>query len=120
MYRDPPEAPRGPGIAIADIITVMTAFGSVLAARFRRERAGEGEQIDVALFDSLFAANDESLQRCLIDGLAKPAYHPVHKTKDGYITANIGPDFRAWENLCKAIGRTDFLQVARFSTLDAL
>jgi crotonobetainyl-CoA:carnitine CoA-transferase CaiB-like acyl-CoA transferase len=120
MYRDPPEAPRGPGIAIADVITGMTAFAAILTALYRRERTGQGEQIDVALFDSLFSANDESLQRCLIDGVAKPAYHPVHKTKDGYVTANIGPDFRAWQNICAAMGRLDLLQDPRFASLDAV
>jgi len=116
MHRDPPEAPRGPGIALADVMTGITAFGAICAALFRRERTGEGEYVDVALFDSLFAANDMSLQNYLISGNVNVFYHPVHKTRDGYITANVGPDFRAWQNVCKAMGRADLLDDARFST----
>ncbi len=120
MYRNPPQIPHGPGIAIADVITGITAYGAICAALFKRERTGQGERIDLSLFDSLFAANDESLQRCLIDGVAKPTYHPVHKTVDGYVTANIGPDFRAWQNICKAMGRPDVLLDPRFSSLAAV
>jgi crotonobetainyl-CoA:carnitine CoA-transferase CaiB-like acyl-CoA transferase len=116
MHRDPPEAPRGPGIALADVMTGITAFGAICAALFRRERTGEGEYVDVALFDSLFAANDMSLQNYQITGNVNVFYHPVHKTKDGYITANVGPDFRAWQNVCAAMGRTDLLDDPRFSS----
>ena len=116
LHCDPPEEPRGPGIAIADVVTGITAFGAICAALFRRERSGQGEHIDVALFDSLFAANDMSLQHCLLTGDVNVFYHPVHKTRDGYVTANIGPDFRAWQNVCKAMERLDLLDDVRFST----
>lgn len=120
LHRDPPEQPRGPGIAVADVTAGLTAFGAICAALFKRERTGRGEWVDVALFDALFAANDETLQRCLIDGTARPAYHPVHKTRDGYVTANIGPDYRAWQNICKAMGRPELLDDPRFASLEAV
>lgn len=120
LHRDPAEAPRGPGIAIADVICGITAFGAICAALFRRERTGEGEYVDVALFDALYAANDMSLQNFLITGNVDVFYHPVHKTCDGYITANVGPDFRSWQNVCKAMGRTDLLADPRFATQAAV
>lgn len=120
LYRDPPVAAFGPGVAIADVVTGITAYGAICAALYKRERTGRGERIDLALFDSLFAANDDTLQRCLIDGVVNPGYHPVHKTLDGFVTANIGPDFRAWQNICKAMGRTELLQDPRFATLAAV
>ncbi len=120
LHRDPPEVPRGPGVAIADVMAGITAFGAISAALFRRERTGEGEWLDVALFDSLFVANDDSVQGCLIDGQVKPAYHAVHKTLDGYVTANVGPDFRAWQNICAAMGRPELLKDERFCSLAAV
>lgn len=120
LQRNPPERPRGPGIALADVVTGITAFGAICAALFKRERTGRGERIDVALFDSLFAANDETLQQCLIAGTAQAQYHPVHQTSDGYVTANIGPDFRAWQNICQAVGRPELLEDPRFSSLPAV
>jgi crotonobetainyl-CoA:carnitine CoA-transferase CaiB-like acyl-CoA transferase len=120
LHHNPPEPPRGPGIAIADVVTGISAFGAICAALFRRERTGDGEYIDVALFDTLFAANDMSLQNYLITGEVNVFHHPVHKTKDGYLTANIGPDFRAWQNVCKAMGKEELLQDPRFSSQAAV
>lgn len=120
LHRDPPEPPRGPGIAIADVMTGISAFGAICAALLKRERTGEGECIDIALFDTLFAANDMSLQHYLLTGEVDVFYHPVHQTRDGFVTANIGPDFRAWENVCKALGHEEALADPRFSSQKAL
>ncbi len=120
LHHNPPQTPRGPGIAIADVITGISAFGAICAALFKRERTGEGEYIDIALFDSLFAANDMSLQNYLISGEVSVFHHPVHKTKDGYLTANVGPDFRAWQNVCKAMGKEELLKDPRFSSQAAV
>jgi len=116
LHHKPPEAPRGPGIAIADVITGVSAFGAICAALLKRERTGDGEYIDIALFDTLFSANDMSLQNYLLTGDVDVFYHPVHRTRDGYLTANIGPDFRAWQNVCKAMGKEELLDDPRFST----
>lgn len=115
LHRDPPEAPRGPGIAIADVVTGLVAFGAICAALVRRERTGEGEYVDLALFDSLFATNDVSIQHWLLTGETSVIYHPVHATRDGWVTANIGPDFRAWQGVCTAMGRLDLLEDPRFA-----
>jgi crotonobetainyl-CoA:carnitine CoA-transferase CaiB-like acyl-CoA transferase len=120
LHHNPPDVPRGPGIAIADVITGISAFGAICAALFKRERTGQGEYIDIALFDSLFAANDMSLQNFLITGEVSVFHHPVHKTKDGYLTANVGPDFRAWQNVCKAMGKEELLRDPRFSSQSAV
>jgi len=114
MRYDPPQAPRGPGVAIADMVAGLTAFGAIGAALFRRERTGRGEHVDVALFDALFSINDFAYQSALLEEAYDLWYHPVHKSRDGYITANVGPDFRAWANLCKAMRREDLLDDPRF------
>lgn len=116
LHRDPPEAPRGPGIAIGDTTAGLTAFGAVCAALYKRERTGEGDHIDIALFDSLFGSNDFGLQAALLSPKVDIWYHPVHKTRDGYVTANVGPDFRAWKSVCQAMQRPDLLKDERFST----
>lgn len=117
LHRDPPEKPRGPGIAIADTTSGITAFGAICAALFKRERTGRGDHIDISLFDALFCSNDSTYQEALQPGGDVSVwYHPVHATKDGYVTANVGPDFRAWENVCKAMQREDLLADLRFDS----
>lgn len=115
LHRAVPAEPTGPGIAVADVVTGITAFGAICAALYRREKTGEGERVDIALFDSLFVANDFSFQHYLITGEVEVFHHPVHRTLDGHLTANIGPDFRAWQNVCKAMGRPELLQDPRFA-----
>lgn len=100
LHRNPPEPPRGPGIAIGDTTAGLTAFGAICAALFKREQTGEGEHIDIALFDALFGSNGVALQTALMTDDFEVWYHPVHATCDGYVTANVGPDFRAWANVC--------------------
>jgi crotonobetainyl-CoA:carnitine CoA-transferase CaiB-like acyl-CoA transferase len=115
LHRDPPEMPRGPGIAIADTTTGLTAFGAVGAALYRKAMTGEGEHIDIALFDSLYGSNDSSLQTYLMNGEIDVWYHPVYATKDGYLTTLVGPDHRSWRNTCVAMGRAELADDPRFS-----
>lgn len=120
LHRDPPEAPRGPGIAIGDTTTGLTAFGAVSAALYRKATTGEGDHIDIALFDSLFGSNDSSLQHYLTTGDIDVWYHPVHATKDGYLTANVGPDHRSWAGACAAMGKPELANDPRFADATAL
>lgn len=120
LHRDPPEAPRGPGIAIGDTTTGLTAFGAIGAALYRKATTGEGDHIDIALFDSLYGSNDSSLQTYLSNGEIDVWYHPVYATKDGYLTALVGPDHRSWRNTCIAMGRPELAEDPRFCNESAL
>lgn len=114
LHRDPPETPRGPGIAIADTTTGLSAFGAIGAALYRKATIGEGDHIDMALFDSLYGSNDMSLQTYLTTGEIDVWYHPVHATKDGYVTALAGPDHGSWTRTCKAMGKPELAEDPRF------
>jgi crotonobetainyl-CoA:carnitine CoA-transferase CaiB-like acyl-CoA transferase len=120
LHRDPPEEPRGPGIAIGDTTAGLTAYGAVVTALYRKAMTGEGEHIDIALFDSLFGSNDSSLQTYLTTGKVDVWYHPVHATKDGYVTALVGPDHRSWRGACAAMGRPELAEDPRFADVASL
>ena len=120
LHRDPPEAPRGPGIAIGDTTTGLTAFGAIATALYRKATTGDGDHIDIALFDSLYGSNDSSLQAYLASGEIDVWYHPVYATKDGYLTALVGPDHRSWRNTCSAMGRPELAEEPRFCDESAL
>ena len=114
LHRDPPETPRGPGIAIADTTTGLTAFGAVGAALYRKAITGEGDHLDIALFDSRYGSNDSSLQAYLTSGEIDVWYHPVHRAKDGYVTALAGPDHASWRRTCLAMGQPELAEDPRF------
>ncbi len=114
LHREPAEVPRGPGIAIADTTTGLTAFGAVGAALYRKAMTGEGDHLDIGLFDSLYGSNDSSLQAYLTSGEIDIWYHPVHATKDGYVTALAGPDHASWRRICVAMGQPELAEDPRF------
>jgi CoA:oxalate CoA-transferase len=94
LRRTPPEIPRGPGSGISDLMAGVSAFGAICAALFKRERTGQGEHVDIALFDTLFGASDAAAQTALLGDPVGVWYHPVHAALDGSVTATVGPDLR--------------------------
>jgi itaconate CoA-transferase len=48
-----PEAPGRVGVSIADISCGVTAYGAIVQALYARQRTGQGEGLQVSLFDTL-------------------------------------------------------------------
>jgi itaconate CoA-transferase len=64
------ETPSKAGIAVTDIAAGMYAYSGILAALFRRERAGEGAAIEVSLFEAL------------AEWMGFPAYYAMYGDKE--------------------------------------
>jgi crotonobetainyl-CoA:carnitine CoA-transferase CaiB-like acyl-CoA transferase len=122
------EPDRGPlkhGMAIADLVTGMSATQAVLAALLARARSGKGQLIDMALLDCAVAllANMASGHIVTGDepkrfGNAHPTLAPyqLFETQDGKFVLAVGNDgqFRA---LCeRVIARPDLAGDPRYST----
>jgi len=98
---------------MADIYTGMvTAFG-IMQALFMRERTGQGQLVDSAMFDNMLSLNESMVTLFSTAGQSPTRGVPknlfprgAYKTKDGYIALNV-PDNRIWERLCVAMGRED-------------
>jgi formyl-CoA transferase len=111
------------GVALTDVITGLFAANAILAALHHRERSGEGQFIDVALFDAQVA----SLVNVAHNALAgEPArrYGNAHAnivpyqsfaTNDGHIALAVGTDAQ-FQRLCDVMGRDDLKRDARFAT----
>ena len=56
------------GVAIIDIITGLFASEAILAALYERERSGEGQSIDVPLFDTAINMLNHAAMAFLLDG----------------------------------------------------
>lgn len=98
--------PQKVGVAIADIMTGMYATTAILAALSARERNGEGQVIDVPLYDSQVAWLANQNMNYLIGGVVperRGTAHPnivpyqAFETADGYLMLTVGNDrqFRA-------------------------
>jgi len=102
-------------IALGDLFTgVMTGY-QVLLALFMRERTGQGQYIDAAMYDSLVALNEKSLMLYTFAGeiltRGRDKYQAPYRTfavNDGYV-ALITPNDFIWARFCKALGREEWI-----------
>jgi crotonobetainyl-CoA:carnitine CoA-transferase CaiB-like acyl-CoA transferase len=106
---------------IGDKVAALTIVQSVLAALLHRERTGEGQRVEVPMFDAMLAFNlVEHLSRAAIEG--EPAgynrmltsHRGPHRTSDGYIAMMPYTD-RQWRALFAAVGREALLDEPWFA-----
>lgn len=110
------DAPRYVPLNMADRTSGLTAVGPVLAALYHRERTGEGQAIEVAMFEALVdfvfgdhlgghsfepAAGDFGYTR-LLTTLRRP-----HRTLDGFLCVLLYED-KQWERFFKLAGKSEF------------
>ncbi len=112
------------GVGIADVMCGMYGAVAVLAALHERERSGEGQYIDMSLFDSQIAwlineglnylATGEVPQR---RGTAHPNIVPyqVFAASDGYFMLAVGNDGQ-FGRFCQVAGLAGLTEDARFAT----
>ncbi|WP_020677908.1 CaiB/BaiF CoA transferase family protein [Geopsychrobacter electrodiphilus] len=98
---EPGGGPMKVGVAIVDIFTGMYASTAVLAALAHRERTGEGQHIDLALFDVQVATLANQAMNYLVSGTAPGRLGNAHPnivpyqalaTADGHIILAVGND----------------------------
>ncbi len=99
------------GVGIADVMCGMYACTAILAALQHREKTGEGQYIDISLFDTQVAWLVNSAQNYLTSGQQPERYgngHPnivpyeVFPTSDGYFALAVGNDVQ-FKALCEVI-----------------
>jgi formyl-CoA transferase len=112
------------GVAIVDITAGMYASHAILAALHHREKTGEGQFIDVALFDSQLGWLANVGQNYLVSEKPPQRYGNAHanivpyevfQTFDGYLALGIGND-RQYQILCDAANRPDLWNDECFQT----
>ncbi len=115
------EHPFPPGITVADIVTGMNACTAILAALYDRNQTGRGQEIDISLMDSQLAFLGETAA----DGPIRagtpwtPRRHGLQRTRDGYLTINLGPP-KNWPRLAAAMGKPDLPLPTEPGKADAL
>jgi len=120
---EPDGQPMKLGVAITDIVTGMNATQAILAALYARERTGQGQVIDIALFDSAVAVLANVASGYLATGELPKRYGNAHatvvpyqlfRTRDGSIALAVGND-RQFAKLCRQVlERPELAEDARF------
>ena len=118
------EEPAKVGVAISDVLTGLFTCIGILAALQHRNRTGEGQEIDISLFDSQLAAlvNVASNYLCTGElperlGNQHPNIVPyqVFKAKDGDLVVAVGND-EQFHRFCVLLGRQDLSRLDRYTT----
>ncbi len=121
---EPDGPPEKVGVAITDITPGLYATIGILAALSHRDRTGEGQHIDMALFDAQVAALANQSMNYLVSGTppqrlgnAHPNIVPYQtfRTRDGDIIVAVGNDGQ-FARLCEAACCPELAADARFST----
>jgi len=117
--------PRYLPTIICDKTTAMTVVQGVIAALFHRERTGQGQEIEVPMYETMVHyVMAEHLWGYTFDPpIGEPGYvrlmshhRKPYPTQDGYIA--ILPYLDAhWETFCELADREDLLEDQRFKTL---
>jgi crotonobetainyl-CoA:carnitine CoA-transferase CaiB-like acyl-CoA transferase len=111
------EAPRYVPLAMADRITGLAAVGAINAALLHRERTGEGQRVEVPMFETMagFVLGDHLGGRVFDPPLDTGGYARLlspgrrpYRTRDGHVCAMVYND-RQWRNFCAAAGLPDLV-----------
>ncbi len=118
----PDGTPAVPGVPAADVAAGLTGLAAVLMALISREKTGQGDHIDIAMFDSLLPWGAHIAGSALAGGpspnsrnqrsLGGAAFYNVYDTADGRQIVLGGREIKFARTLLTALGRPDLIQLA--------
>ncbi|MCM3569018.1 CaiB/BaiF CoA-transferase family protein [Neobacillus mesonae] len=112
---------------LADKTTGLVGLSSILAALYHRERSGEGQEIEVPMFETMVAYTmiehmygktfSPTEGSAYYSRVVSP-YRKPYKTKNGYIGVMIYND-KHWQSFFNLLGRSDLQRDERFTDITA-
>jgi crotonobetainyl-CoA:carnitine CoA-transferase CaiB-like acyl-CoA transferase len=121
---EPDGQPMKVGVAVVDLFTGMYASSGILAALAHRDRTGEGQHIDLALFDVQAAMLANQAANYLATGRAPHRLGNAHPSicpyqtfaaSDGYLILAVGND-QQFAKFCTVAGRPELAARPDFAT----
>jgi crotonobetainyl-CoA:carnitine CoA-transferase CaiB-like acyl-CoA transferase len=119
------EVPRYAPVNLADRLTGLHAVYAVTSGLFHRERTGEGQAVEVPMFESVahFVLGDHSAGLTYDPPFADAGYTRLlarrpYATRDGYICVLVYND-KQWKSFFGAIGRPDMMADDRYSSQES-
>ena len=120
------ERPARVGISICDVSGAMTATYAILTSLYHRKRTGEGQHIELSLYDTsfqwllyhvtnFFASGDVPRRM----GTKHPNLAPYQaiETADSQVVVGVISE-GIWPNLCRALDREAWIDDDRFATFE--
>jgi len=112
------------GVAITDVLTGVYASGAITSALLWRERSGKGQYLDVSLLDVQVSGLANIASNYLVAGKEAQRWGTAHESivpyqvfnaKDRPISIAVANQ-KLWINFCKAVGKDEWLEDARFES----
>ncbi len=122
---DPDKMPSRTGISIGDTLTAMFATIGTVSALHARERTGEGQVVDAALYESVLAVMESLLTEYHVAGFIRERTGPMipniapanaYPTRDGKAHLISGNQDTVWRRLAEAMGRPELAHDPRYAT----
>jgi len=115
--------PASPNMPVADMAASLMALSAILMALHRRHATGEGDFIDMAMYDACLAWTPNVTGPVFADDVRPPVkdmrsfggagmYH-VYETRDGRHLVLGGSEVKFAANLLLALGREDLIEIAK-------
>lgn len=122
------ERPHFVAFPVSDILAGVTAFGAICAALYRRGQTGQGDYIDIAMFDCLLGALHNAVGAHILSkgkdeyrymGSFSPDFSPcgVYKGRDGYLALFLRTDL-GWERLAELMEKPELATDPRLNTTE--
>ncbi|MEM9144583.1 MAG: CoA transferase [Pseudomonadota bacterium] len=116
--------PRLVRTILPDKVTAIQASQAITAALFARARTGQGTHVQLSMLDTVTAflwSSDMSGLTFVGDEApaaeeAQSFVELIYQSADGYLAVSAHTD-STWAGLCRAVGRLDWLEDPRFSTV---
>lgn len=115
--------PAPPGIAFADASSSLMALSGILMALYRRTQTGEGDYIDMSMYDAAIAwtpnilgptfGKNEAPKPRQMRSFGGAAMNSIYRTSDDGFVVIGGSEVKFAENLLTALGRVDLLPYAK-------
>jgi crotonobetainyl-CoA:carnitine CoA-transferase CaiB-like acyl-CoA transferase len=122
---DPDRPPARCGISLGDSLAAMFAVIGILAALHERSHSGQGQEVDVAIYEAVAALMESSMVDFDVAGALRgrsggtlPGVAPAnaYPTSDGSEVLIAGNADTVFARLCEAMGRADLATDARYAT----
>jgi crotonobetainyl-CoA:carnitine CoA-transferase CaiB-like acyl-CoA transferase len=123
---DPQGPPMQVGAPIGDVVAGMFAPYSIVAALYARRESGAGASIDVSMIESMIAVLAPRMGETLQGGVSpqrmgnqNPMRVPagMFKAGDGNYITFIVQGQPYWAPFCRALGRAEWLEDPRFTSM---
>ena len=121
-FKDTDPVKVGPSVA-DHVAGIYLAVGTLLALH-HRDVTGEGQQVDVAMFDTIFSLLENALVNYTVGGFISqrngnvdPSIAPfdIFDCKDGFVALGVGND-KLFQTFCRTIGHEELLEDPRYTT----